>query len=85
MKIFNKKIEYQKGQLLYFPIEVIEAMLIEQEKQTGKKDVTIFQDFRITDAQQGGFTWKNTSMGFTFWDNIIRHKRFNLFFEKYKQ
>lgn len=85
MKIFNKKIEYQKGQLLHFPIEVIEAMLIEQEKQTGKKDVSIFQKSKTYDSSQGGFDWEKSSMGFTFWDNIIRHRRFDFFFERYKQ
>lgn len=84
MKIGQKQDEDLK-ELKTFPKQVIEAMLIEQERQTGKKDVAIFQDFRVADAEQGGFTWKNTSMGFSFWNDIINLMDFDLFFKEYKQ
>lgn len=37
----------------------------------------------ITSSGYGGFNWRATSEGHTFWSMVIEHKRFDLFFDKY--
>ena len=71
------------GDLVGFPIEVVEKMLEKQYKQNGKKDVSIFQYLNFTDVQNGGFCWEDTIEGYEFWYDVIRRKKFNVFFERY--
>lgn len=71
------------GDLKGFPIEVVEEMLKYQKQQTGKKDVSIFQYLNFTDIQGGGFCWEDTIEGYEFWNDVIRYKKFNVFFERY--
>lgn len=69
------------GDLENFPIEVVEKMLIEQFKQWGKIDIAVFQ-YNRNDAKKG-FCWENTADGHDFWNDVIRGKKFDLFFERY--
>lgn len=69
------------GDLENFPIEVVEKMLVEQFKQLGKTDIAVFQ-YNRTDAKKG-FCWDNTVDGHDFWNDVIRRKKFDLFFERY--
>lgn len=69
------------GDLVNFPIEIVEKMLNEQFKQMGKTDIAIFQ-YNRTDAKEG-FCWDNTVDGHDFWNDVIRGKKFDLFFERY--
>jgi hypothetical protein len=69
------------GDLENFPIEVVEKMLIEQYRQWGKIDITIFQ-YNRSDAKKG-FSWENTADGYDFWNDVIGKKRFDVFFERY--
>lgn len=71
------------GDLENFPIEVVEKMLQNQYKQLNKIDIAIFQNSKISDAQHGGFQWDTTIEGSEFWFEVIRKKRFNVFFERY--
>lgn len=61
-----------------FPIEIVEKMLERQDEQKGGANLAALQN-RIC----GGFQWDITSEGYDFWENIILHKNFSLFFEKY--
>ena len=71
------------GDLVGFPFEVVEKMLDYQINQGNKIDITVFQNNR-NDARNG-FCWENTIEGQEFWDNVIRMKRFDRFFERYKK
>lgn len=73
------------GDLENFPIEIVKKMLQEQYKQVGKIDISIFQDSRFTDIQNGGFHWSDTIEGYAFWHTILHFKRFNIFFERYPE
>lgn len=68
------------GDLKNFPIEVIEKMLQEQYKQYGEKDISIFQNNRHSEK---GFRWDSTVDGHDFWNDVIRGKKFHVFFERY--
>ena len=71
------------GDLKDFPIEVVEKMLQNQYKQVNKKDISIFQEYRCHDIQNGGFRWEDTIEGHQFWRHVISDKNFDVFFEKY--
>lgn len=69
------------GDLESFPIEVVEKMLIEQYKNLGKTDIAVFQ-YNRCDAKKG-FCWENSADGHDFWNDVIRGKKFDVFFERY--
>ena len=66
------------GNIVGFPIEVVEKMLEKQQIQKGYADIKILQDII-----SGAFQWATTSEGHIFWENVILRKDFNLFFQKY--
>ena len=72
-----------KGQLQGFPKEIINKMLECQVQQGNEKDAQIFEVYLEADKSQKGFTWYTTVEGENFWRGVIKHKNFNLFFEKY--
>ena len=71
------------GKIENFPIEVVEKMVEEQVRQGNKADVTIFQRNLLASGFLGGFVWKNTEDGSTFWERVIMARDFNVFFKKY--
>lgn len=73
----NKKIEY-KGQLKYFPENVVNKMLDYQEEQTGKRDITVFEENVKCSKVSGGFHWANTEEGYQFWYSVIIKREFYL-------
>jgi hypothetical protein len=78
----EKQMKY-KGQIAGFPQEVVERMLYEQQLQTGKRDVTVFEDYKTRCGPEGGFHWGSTDAGNNFWYEVIRCENFALFFERY--
>ena len=72
-----------KGDIEYFPIEIVEKMIEEQVKQGNKADVEVFQKKANAGAMTSGFCWSSTDDGYGFWDLVINDGNFNLFFEKY--
>lgn len=68
----------QKGAIEKFPLHVIEAMLDEQEKQGNKRDVAVFQRNAIAATVTGGFLWSASDQGHSFWEAVIKHRRFDL-------
>lgn len=72
-----------KGCLEGFPEEVVEMMLYYQEKQTGKRDISVFEKRLYSGTWNRGFDWDKTCEGNKFWRKVIRHKEFGVFFEKY--
>ena len=84
MKIGQKQDEYLK-ELKTFPKQIIEAMLIEQERQIGYRDISVFIE-RPSASQYGkGFNWSTTKNGRSFWSKVITNHDFELFFKEYKQ
>lgn len=80
---YKVKQEDLVGQLLDFPIEVVQKMVERQVEQGNKPDVTIFQkDCRATKLD-GGFTWEPTIEGDGFWYRVIALEVFELFFKRY--
>jgi mRNA-degrading endonuclease HigB of HigAB toxin-antitoxin module len=74
-----------KGKLKGFPEEVVEWMLDQQEAQGNKRDVSVFEKDNCANKPEGGFTWSPIKWvdGYDFSASVIKHKNFDLFFEKY--
>ena len=70
------------GDILGFPMPVIEAMLRYQENQGNPRNITIFKNRKWTSKNSGGFDWKTTKEGDEFWDDVILRENFDVFFEK---
>lgn len=73
------------GGVSEFPIEIVQNMVersTEQERWDDNIGMRAFQT-NITSYGYGGFNWRATSEGHTFWSRVIEHKRFNLFFDLY--
>lgn len=73
------------GDLVGFPIEIVEKMLERQYEQINKVDIVAFQNDRIQSISngEGGFHWGETIEGYEFWNNVIRQKKFDIFFKHY--
>lgn len=78
MKVTQKHL---KGDLKDFPIEVVEKMLENQLKHTGKEDINVFISNKF--AENNGFHWSTSEEGYDFWDKVIGKNQFDLFFKKY--
>lgn len=73
------------GGVSEFPIEIVQKMVersTEQERWDDNIGMRTFQT-NITSSGYGGFNWRATSEGHTFWSRVIEHKRFDLFFDLY--
>ena len=85
MKATTYKVKQEDlvGELLDFPIEVVQKMVERQVEQGNEPDVTIFQkDCRATRLERG-FTWQSTIEGDAFWYITIAQNRFDEFFKRY--
>lgn len=80
---YKVKQEDLVGQLLDFPIEVVQKMVERQVEQGNKPDVTIFQKECRATKLDGGFTWEPTIEGDGFWYRVIALRVFDLFFGRY--
>ena len=80
---YKVKQEDLVGQLLDFPIEVVQKMVERQVEQGNKPDVTIFQKERRAPKCDGGFTWDLTIEDERFWYSVIALEMFDIFFERY--
>lgn len=84
MKIGQKQNEDLK-ELKTFPKQVIEAMLIEQERQIGYRDISVFIERPSASSYGNGFDWHTTKQGNEFWFKVIMDNDFELFFKEYRQ
>lgn len=69
------------GELQGFPVEVVQKMLERQTAYCGKMDVSAFQCDCAEKTR--GFDWKASPEGWDFWYDVIREKRWDLFFAIY--
>lgn len=74
-----------KGDLEGFPEEVVNRMLYHQEKQGNKRNVEVFERKNDVSRHSGGFTWSDVEEGYEFWNNVINHRDFKLFFDRYSK
>jgi len=77
--MYKVKEEDLIGEIADLPIEVVQAMVNEQEQQGNKADVTAFQKCKLANKCNGGFNWEDSD----FWYSVIHDKDFDLFFKKY--
>lgn len=75
------------GKLAGFPMGVVVRMMEEQQKQGNEPDVSVFQErgYDLTDSIHGGFDWIVTEGGQCFWEDVLRDRKFNVFFEIYPE
>lgn len=66
-----------------FPFEIVEKMLEHQYAQNNIVDISVFHNLPSAEKYQGGFDWRTSPEGFSFWDEIIHGKNFDKFFERY--
>ena len=85
MKTTTYKVKQEDlvGQLLNFPIEVVQKMVERQVEQGNEPDVTIFQYECRAPLLEGGFTWGSTIEGSAFWTRVISFEKFDEFFKRY--
>ena len=72
------------GDIEDLPIAVVVRMLEEQELQTGKYDISVFQKKAISDKDECGFTWTESKDGLEFWNHVLSLRRFSEFYKKYE-
>ena len=72
-----------KGELEGFPKEIIARMLDCQEEQGNPRNICVFERHRTAGEIEKGFVWRGIKEDYNFWNEVIRYKNFNLFFEKY--
>lgn len=82
IKPTDEKLVYG-GQISDFPIEVVEKMLERQVEQGKKRDVSVFEKNKEQISLKDGFDWDDSEEDDEFWTEVISHKNFSLFFERY--
>ena len=72
-----------KNELKRVPQEIIYKMLERQVEQGNKRDADVFDENIIYGYFGGGFTWDQTIEGQKFWKEVLKEKRYDLFFLRY--
>lgn len=68
-----------KGDLEIYPVEIVKELLKNQKAQTGKIDISVFENNISASVDQGGFLWSSTEEGHDYWDKIISKKNISEF------
>jgi hypothetical protein len=69
-----------KGQIANFPVEIVQAMVDEQVRQTGKANVAVFQRNKMASTHGGGFDWDECKdHSIHFWADVIGNENFSTF------
>jgi hypothetical protein len=58
-------------------------MLDYQQEQGNPRNVSVFEKDKTAAENKKGFVWRGTKEDYDFWNEVIRYKKFDLFFEKY--
>ena len=83
MKKFKVKKKHLVGEIADFPKWVVQAMVDEQVRQGNPADPSVFSRVRSACKHHGGFTWADTTPGYS-WADIIWLKKFHLIPEREK-
>ena len=73
-----------KGQINWLPDFIGEELMNQQELQGNKRDISVFENDVTASTNDGGFEWKYTSQGNSFWDRVLLEKDINLFLAWFK-
>ena len=65
------------------PKEIQQKMLEHQEKQTGKRDESVFKKDIYSSVDMGGFDWISSQEEEDFWYEIIENGNISKFYETY--
>ena len=68
-----------KGQIDLLPDFIGEELMNQQEYQGFKRDISVFEEDVTASTNDGGFGWKDTSQGNSFWDRVLLGKDINIF------
>ena len=74
MEKFKVKKKYLTGEIADFPKRVVQAMVDEQVRQGNPADPRVFARKRTACNNEGGFTWLESTLVFS-WAEIIREKK----------
>lgn len=69
--LYVVKEEDLTGDLVVFPKEIVQLMVKRQFEQTGKCDISVFQDDCSVGVKSGGFTWHRTEEGRDAWNVVM--------------
>ncbi len=58
------------GDLVKFPLEIVQEMVNEQIRQGNKANVKIFTVNPFILKEEGGFTWNKSKRGIKYWDKV---------------
>ena len=73
-----------KGQIDWLPDFIGEELMNQQELQGNKRDISVFEEDVTASTNDGGFEWKDTSQGNSFWVRVLLEKDINLFLAWFK-
>ena len=71
------------GSLAGYPTEIVDKMLERQFEQTGRKDVSVFEEGVSKMKVNGGFDWSRTPENHDFWFDVLMSKKFDVFYKRY--
>ena len=77
MEKFKVKKKHLIGEIADFPKRVVQAMVDEQVRQGNPANPSVFARKRTACNSEGGFTWHETTIWFS-WQEIILDKKFHL-------
>lgn len=67
-----------KGDISGFPVDVVEAMLDQQENQGNERNVSVFENNKWSGKTVKGFDWADTPNDINFWERVIVDEEFSL-------
>ena len=73
--LYVVKEEDLTGDLVDIPKEIVQLMLKRQFEQTGKSDISVFQEDSSAGVEAGGFTWARTEEGQDAWEAVMSNTR----------
>ena len=73
-----------KGQIDWLPDFIGEELMNQQVYRGFKRDISVFEEDVTASTNDGGFEWKDTSQGNSFWDRVLLEKDINLFLAWFK-
>lgn len=69
------------GQIVDFPVDIVQAMVDHQVNQGNQPLVSIFQIKKDMSRSGGGFNWSETVEGVKVWSQVLNYKNFDSFYE----
>lgn len=77
-RVYKKDIT---GDIKGFPIEIVQEMVNRSVRQGVLDATTALASLKR--ARDGAFSWNMEQEGYDFWEQVIRYRNFDLFFQRY--